>query len=566
MKNIMKISLCGLAFTMEEEGHALLEKYLNRLKKYYSKQQNGIEVVEGIEERIAELLRERLSTPEEVVGKELIQEVMDIMGSPEDIESEDSGENCRSRYGDGERDADRGADKGAASGGKPKRRLYRNVNDKVLGGVCSGIASYLNVEPLLFRVIFVVLALFSSFGFGISRFWFPHHFGISVGGWAVLAYIILWMVIPAAKTVAQKCEMRGERPDFSGIQERVKRGAEQFEREVRRGAERIGSTNVAKGVGRVIAFCVGVVFLLISIPVLVVLPISMIFYASWIWGGVLPQGLASIVAFHGSVLWIQILGALVLVLPFVGMLFAGISLIFNLKPKKIRPGLIIFTTWLLSVFVLVIMVATALRPYYGGVEEMREEVPVFMHSDTLYVQYTTSQEVPHHTLGMRATSSEAFLFWFEGERRSLEIVVYPHIRIVRVDSSQEMRIAFMGYGAGRYVDEAYSRAEESIPAHKIQDSLLMLLPESYSRTNKWQGNWGEVVVYLPKGKEVMLTSPYQHHFDRSAPQISKGAIWRNFHPRRLYGGNQMERNRSRMEERWSRWEDKWSRWEERWND
>ena len=270
MKNVIKISISRLAFTLEEDGYVLLDKYLSQLRGYYSKQRNGMEVVEGIEERIAELLRERMSTPEEVVSKELIVTVMSIMGKPEDIEEEYTG-------GD-----DREAGKGFVYDGKPKRRFYRNVDEKILGGVCSGIGAYFNLEPLVFRLIFIVLALFSSFGFGLFRHWIWHDIDIFFrggGGWVILVYIILWIAVPAAKTVSQKCEMRGERPDFSGIQERIKRGAEHFEREVRnagqsikRNVEGTGS-EVGKTIGRIIVICVGVFLLLIAVPVLVVLPI-----------------------------------------------------------------------------------------------------------------------------------------------------------------------------------------------------------------------------------------------------------------------------------------------------
>jgi len=569
MKNVIKISISGLAFTLEEDGYVLLDRYLGQLRKYYSKQQNGMEVVEGIEERIAELLRERMSTPEEVVSKELVQEVMAIMGKPEDIEEIDS-------QGDGserEQESSKGEPyyKGANWGAKTKRKLYRNIEDKVLGGVCSGIAAYFNMEPLLLRVIFVVLALFSSIGFGFLRFWSWHNFGPHFGGgsgWVILAYIILWIVIPAAKTVAQKCEMRGERPDFSGIQDRVKRGAEYIERNVRnasqhirRNADGVGS-EVANSVGRIITFCVGVLLIFIAMPVLVALPISLIFSASWL-HGVLPSGVASIVAFNGSILWIKLLIALVVLLPFVGMFYGGIALIFNLRPQRVRPGLIIFATWLLSVAALVVMLIIATRPYYGGVEEAREEIPLQIHSDTLYVHYAHSSALPNKNLWMEANSSEAFLAWFEGDKQNLKAIVYPHIRIIRVDSTQPLRIRLTGRAAGRYVNEAITRAEETIAAYTLQDSLFTLLPDVYSSNNKWQGNMSEVTIYLPQGKQVVLAAPFRHHFDRSSPRISKGAIWKN---RRFYPDNLSNRINNRLERKLERWERKWERFDRRWND
>ena len=553
MKNVVKISISGLAFTLEEDGYMLLDKYLSQLRKYYNKQKNGVEVVEGIEERIAELLRERMGTSEEVVSKELVQEVMAIMGKPEDIEGENIGEDEREYF------------RSTGYGVKPKRRLYRNVDDRILGGVCSGLAAYCNLEPLLFRIIFVLLTIFSSWT--LFRFHY-HSFNFSFGGWVVLTYIVLWIVIPAAKTVAQKCEMRGERPDFSGIQDRVKRGVENFEREVRSVGQRVSRTvegnrgEFAHGLGRVIEFCVGVLLLMIAIPVLISLPISMVFSLSW-FHGILPKGIDSLVAFHGSFLWIQILLALVILLPFVGMLYGGIRLIFNLKQQRIRPGFIIFVGWLISLMALLVLFVVAARPYYGGIEEAHEEVPIQMLSDTLYVHYTTPAELPVKDLWMEANASEANLVWFEGEKHSLQAIVYPRIRIVRVDAQQQMRVIFRGKAAGRYAEESFRRAEESIPGYRLQDSLITLLPEVYSSMNPWQGNASEVVIYLPQGKQVVLTSPYRHHFDRSAPGISNGAAWRNRHfgSVRPYGNSRLDDKWDRWERRWER---KWERLERRW--
>ena len=531
MKNIVKISISGLAFTLEEDGYILLDKYLAQLKNYYAKQRNGMEVVEGIEERIAELLRERMSNPEEVVSTELIREVMAIMGKPEDIEEENTDQEA------GDADGDR------ESTGRPDRKLYRNVDDRILGGVCSGLAAYFNVDTILFRILFFVALFFGSLGFWV--------------------YIVLWMVIPQAKTVAQKCEMRGESPDFLGIQERVKKGAEQVERGVRqagrqayRSIDREGA-EVVNIIGRVIAFCVGVLLVLISVPILIVVPISFIFSASW-FHGIWPQGFVQLVAFHGSGLWMCILAGLALLLPFVGMLSGGIMLIFGLKPKRFRPGLIIFTGWLISIIALVIMLIFASRPYHGGIEEARTEISVPMPSDTLYVRYVSTPEIPDKDIWVETNASEAFLAWFEGGRKNLRAVVYPRIRIVRVDSLQPMRIRLTGIASGRYMSEAHARAEESIPAYTLQDSLITLLPDVYSQSNKWQGNMSEVLIYLPKGKQVVLTSPYRHHFDRNAPTISK-VTFKNVYagPHRFHRNNWRERDRSRWDRKWERWDRRW---------
>lgn len=501
MKNIVKISVSGLAFSLEEEGYVLLDKYLGKLKNYYTQQQNGLEVVEGIEERIAELLRERMSTPEEVVSKALVQEVITIMGTPEEIETEKDNSDSKEESSYREQ----------KEASRPDHKLYRNTDDRVLGGVCSGLAAYFDIEVALVRILFFIALMVGSLGF-----------------WA---YLILWIVIPPARTVAEKCEMRGESPDFSGIQDRVKRGAERFEQGLRGAGRRMSrnmegaGSEVIYGIGRFFAFCIGILLLMIAIPVLIAVPLSMIFSASWFFGA-LPQGFSQLVAFHGNALWISILAGLVFLLPFVGMLSGGIGLIFRLRPRRFRPGPLIFVCWLVSLIALIALMITATRPYYGGMEESRKEVPVYMQSDTLYVQYAGASDASRPYLWMEATASQAYLGWFEGERQSLQVVVYPLIRIVRVGAEEAIRLQLRGSASGRYVEEAYAHAEKTLPNYQLHDSLLRLWPHTYSPQNKWQGNWSEITIYLPQGKQVMLTTPYEHLFERSAPRISKGTFWK----------------------------------------
>jgi len=180
MKRTLSINLGGLVFNIDEDAYQELKKYLEKLKQHFSSQSGGMEIIHDIEIRMAELFRTRMGTYREVVTITDVQEVIKTLGYPEDMYEE-------APYSEPLR--------------KRRARLYRDSDDRILGGVCSGIAAYFGTNPWIIRAIFIV-AFFVVFG-GII-------------------YLILWMVVPMAQTVAEKLEMRGEPVNLRNIKDSVK--------------------------------------------------------------------------------------------------------------------------------------------------------------------------------------------------------------------------------------------------------------------------------------------------------------------------------------------------------
>lgn len=184
MKKTISINLGGMVFNIDDDAYTLLKDYLSRVEKHYAPENSSSEILEDIEARMAELFRERMSASKQVITKTDVEQVINILGYPEDFSAE---------AGDEEYHRPR------RSGTK---RIYRDPDNRVLGGVCSGLGAYFNVDPLVFRIIFLVL-----------------FFGAGTG---LILYIVLWIVIPEAKTTAQKLEMRGEPVNVSNIGKKVK--------------------------------------------------------------------------------------------------------------------------------------------------------------------------------------------------------------------------------------------------------------------------------------------------------------------------------------------------------
>ena len=204
MKQIEKVSIGGYAFTLEKEASQAVAAYLKEMSVHYP----NPEIVEGIEERMAELLLEK--TPSDgVVTLDAVNQIMNILGRPERIEEEEPEQ--------------------AATEEKPRKKLYRDLENARVAGVCSGLASYFNLDPAIFRIVFLVFSLLGFFG------------GVNIETPVIsisfpFLYLILWVCMPAARTARQRWEQKGE----DGTAESIRRSIEKGAAELGEAANRVG--------------------------------------------------------------------------------------------------------------------------------------------------------------------------------------------------------------------------------------------------------------------------------------------------------------------------------------
>ena len=180
MKKTLTINLAGMVFHIDDDAFELLKNYLDRVKSELSSVEGGNEIYDDVEIRISELFSEKLTNNKQVITQKEVESVISTMGQPGDI----SGKSEESQYK-------------SSNYQKRYRRMYRDPDNCIIGGVCSGLAAYWRVDPTIVRVIFILLAIFGLAG--------------------VIIYLILWVVLPEAQTVAQKLEMRGESVNLSNI-------------------------------------------------------------------------------------------------------------------------------------------------------------------------------------------------------------------------------------------------------------------------------------------------------------------------------------------------------------
>jgi phage shock protein PspC (stress-responsive transcriptional regulator) len=196
MKKVTNATLGGIVFAVEEDAYEALSKYLKSIETKFANSPDYLEVSNDIESAIAEKFKLRKRNEKQAVTKTDVDEVVLEMGTADEVS-----EVADNVGGKGSADVTGSATN--ANDSSPKKRLYRNTDDSIISGVASGLAQYFDVDPVIVRVLFVVALFFNGFG--------------------LLAYIILWLIVPATKTTADKYAMRGENMTVADITERVKK-------------------------------------------------------------------------------------------------------------------------------------------------------------------------------------------------------------------------------------------------------------------------------------------------------------------------------------------------------
>lgn len=196
MNKIVTINIGGIAIAIEEDAYDMLRDYLKNIGSHFANTENGDEIVSDIELRIAEVLQAKLTAGKVSINREDVREVAEAMGYPSDFEEEE--ESKKKEESD---EPENKREKQEQPREKVRRRLFRDVDEQRVGGVCAGLANYFGLDVTLLRILWVV----SVFVFGTG----------------ILLYVILWAVLPEARTTAEKLEMKGEAPNIENIKKTI---------------------------------------------------------------------------------------------------------------------------------------------------------------------------------------------------------------------------------------------------------------------------------------------------------------------------------------------------------
>lgn len=346
MKKTLTVNLGGTVFHIDEDAYRLLDNYLSNLKIHFRKEAGADEIIDDIERRISELFTEKLAAGSQVITIAYVEEVIARMGKPEELEPDAGDAGSGSGSWDGSNHAGSTGVGASATAEKVSHHFYRNPDDKMLGGVVSGLAAYWGWDVTMLRLVLVIIMIF---GFKLL----------------IPAYIICWIIVPEARTAAEKLSMRGEAVTVDNIGKTVTGGFEKVANGVndymrsdkpRTFLQKLGDALVMV-VGLFLKICL-VIFAIICSPLLFVFGVvfvALLFAAVMvaIGGGaalisMFPTFNVVLPASPLSAIVMYIAGILVVGIPLVSLVWMIFSQIFKWQPMVSGLKWTLVILWIVS--------------------------------------------------------------------------------------------------------------------------------------------------------------------------------------------------------------------------
>lgn len=495
MNKTVNVHLGGRLFVLEEDAYQKLQDYLQSLRRALGQEPAVDEILEDIEQRISDLLDTRRKDVSAPLTPAQLDPVLEQMGSPEDVTGMAMPESEETSSG-GE----------AAEASAQPKRLFRDVDHNIFGGVSSGLGAYLRIDPVLVRVLFVLLTLFG-------------------GGVGLIAYVILWLAMPPAKTRAEKLQMQGRPVTAENISRQVREEAQRVGRTFQRWREKGGWRARVAVVGertsdffsrafgllfQVLGKTLGVIVIAVAALVLIALIIAL---------------LASIGAFSFAGLEISraIFGlpgvaylafaALLLVLgiPVLALIYGTLRLVFD-APTNPTAGRILLAGWSAAFLVLAVITGYAASGFSQQGQTQSQERMAPPGSDTLIVapiEADLERGPSTYLLGNTAVLTE------DGRLISRKV----EFSLSTAASSDSFLLTKTLLARGRSEADAREAAAEARLETNLSDNFLFISPvlmlEENARLRKQQAR---VELAVPEGRTVWVKRSAARLLERPLPE------------------------------------------------
>lgn len=493
MKKTFTINISGSVFHIDEDAFEKLQRYLQMLNRHFGTAIEGQEILQDIEARIAELLIEKTANKTEVVTDEMVNDVIARMGQPEDF-NEAAEEETYARPDT----------ESAPTAEQPiRRRLYRDGDSRILGGVCSGLGAYFNIDVVILRVIFVLL------------------FFLGVGA-SLLLYIILWIVVPKAKTTAQRLEMKGKEATVSNIErsirEEVNEIGENYNRfmntpEGERGTtrmDRFGDVlgSVLRVVLRVAVLLFGAALIIIAISSLIGFVTTLVMGHSFMHGGPWDFGWGSDINMGTLINHFVSPGAytislvalsLLVGIPILLLLFVGTKLLFRYKTNNKMIGLATFAVWLLALITLIVVGVNQAENFSRQTSQTNTQKVECTTCKTIYLQ--TNDDLYSSLIENDISIDRMRVAEVNGQEKLLG---HPTFTIEK-STTGEFLLQVKKRARGNSTENAQANMEQIDYNFSQKDSTLLFDPYYILKDNaKWRDQEVMMVLKVPEGKSVFL--------------------------------------------------------------
>ncbi len=470
MDKTININLGGVLFHVDEEAYRILRDYLQAVSNKLRNLPGGNETIDDIESRIAEIFLSQKSTAG-VISRANVEDMIHIIGNPEDFSQpeDEKAEPFRSRtYG---------------------KKMQRNSNDRIIGGVCSGIGNYLDTDPVWFRIFFIILAM--MFGIGI------------------LVYLALWVALPAGEALSpsRNSTVRSQGYGFISAKED---GSYKTTSDIGN-----AFNEIFRAIGKVIWIIIRVLLILLGISVVVagflgIIAFIMVFVFRFPGAfstdtpgfniAYLPDFLNYVVT-PSLVPWIKVLTALAVIIPLVVMIYLGIRMIFWFRAKDgafLLTGLVI---WVLSVAILSILL---FNEGLSFVETARSTTKEYFKTipDTLYLKLDSKVSDLQFDNEI-SFGGEGYYIFVKEENK--QIYIRPYLDDIIAGEGRSAFVEVTKRSSGRSKTDAARKAEKLQYNYKISgDTLLIDEYFTYSEGSKWSFDEVRVDIVLPRGTIIYL--------------------------------------------------------------
>ena len=470
MNKILNINLGGYALTIDDDAFEYISAYLESIRRRFSESEGRDEIMHDIESRLGEIISTNLGNRSIVMLPD-VEAAIEVMGKPEDF----GGEPVEKP--------------GAGASGKktfrPGKKLFRDEEDAVIGGVCSGLSAYFGMqEPIWMRLIFVLLALV-SFGF-----WVP-------------AYVLLWILVQPARTAAERLAMRGETANVENIAREIEQGFERLSKKVNDFGSQAASSSAGRTTASVAGGCL-TVFGKLILGFIIFIAIMMVFglgsaWVAGIWAFFTAQPYISYFSpLSSGATYMGFFNAFFLLgIPVVGLVLWLGRTIFRYKtPAWLGSGLSIL--WVLNFISLLLLGGWAARSFRQGGSVSRNMDLSGMTSDTLHVEWANK--------GM----SGDFDQWFGDDDgfyigdKGLKMNEMVRINVRRSESGR-FEVVQTIRARGATGGEAMENASQT--NFDIQlDGNTLRVPTGYEikEGNKWRVQEVKITIGIPEGKSIVF--------------------------------------------------------------
>ncbi|WP_426669715.1 PspC domain-containing protein [Mucilaginibacter sp. McL0603] len=487
MNKTIIININGIVFHIEEDAYEVLKNYMTDVKRHFMNSADSLEITTDIENRIAEMFNELLAKEnKQVIVEQDVRSVIEQMGTVEDFEhaEEDTKASFSNTYYNAE-----------------ARRLFRDPDDHLIGGVCAGIANYFDMSAVWIRLVFAVCILF--------------------GGSGLILYIILWIVIPKAVTRADRMTMKGEKLNLQGFKKNfeeelgsMRDNISNFRHEAKpfvyKTRDFIGDFFYHLGIflngaGKILVKLIGLFILLCCFSGLVffiVAFVALLGFGDFAPFHDLPYGLLR----HHHPEYLYTAAFVVVVIPIVSIILLTLKGIFNTGSVSRSAGTTILVIWLFAIAVFVYDV-TKIASDFSSSASYSETINLKAAKNNTYhlklndLKYFTAEDsarlnIKNLSPNMKITDDEDNDFNHFHQRIGLSIE--------RSDIDQPVLIESY-HARGRNYDNALANSRNIKYIFTQQDSLLKFDERFYPKNDElWHDEDVYLTLKLPLNAKIII--------------------------------------------------------------